>query len=113
MSSKMGVSMGAHGLVNFSSGCEKTNPNPQNFEIICLSEVCGHSLALLSYPNCTNYEGRKLLFFRNVGNDIIKGMKSINPHFLKGKGIYPFARFEPTEAGARAAEMMAMVLNEL
>lgn len=105
--------MGCPGLVNLSTGYEKRkpNPNPHNFEIICIDEVCGHSLVLLFYPDCTNYDGRKILFFRNIGNDIIKSMKSINPHFLKERGIYPFARFEPTEAGARAAEKLAMVLS--
>lgn len=81
------------------------NPDPGNFRILT-HYVLGRNLAVeILYPDCDNYEGRKILVFIDVPNvrKILKE-KRIDPHFCRNDGRYhPFARFEPTEAGWAAA----------
>lgn len=76
------------------------NPNPDPFNWIIL-ESCqfGDYLAVkIQYPNCTNYEGQKILVFKSTISEIRK-QKKIDPHFGEDNLIYPIARFQPTHEG--------------
>jgi hypothetical protein len=55
----------------------------------------GYTVLKVSYPNCTNYEGKKILVF--VGDVTVKIMNSttLDPHFETGSDLV--ARFVPTE----------------
>lgn len=81
------------------------NPNPLNYEIIKTFErVTGrrtnYLLVDIKYPNCTNYEGRKLLLYQNVSLCQLKLQKQIDPHFCESMDYFsPIARFEPTKEG--------------
>jgi hypothetical protein len=68
----------------------------------------------IEYPDCTNYEGRKLLVFENVTvNDLIK-QRSIDPHFSENKKyISPIARFRPNEEGWKDAVSFCSIKNKL
>ena len=87
-----------------SCGCnycepQSQNPDPKVWEWE-KSEVIGHYFVLqLRYPNCTNYEGRKILVFRSHPQMLlVQGW--IDPHFSESKdAISPIARFQPTEEG--------------
>jgi len=52
----------------------------------------------LHYPDCTNYEGRKVMVFR-ASFQQLREQGAIDPHFGVGDKIFPIARFEPTEDG--------------
>lgn len=54
----------------------------------------------LNYPDCTNYEGNKILLFKGVTLVELINQKYIDPHFFQSKEVRsPVARFVPTDEG--------------
>mgnify|MGYP001768859262 CR=1 FL=1 len=83
------------------------NPNPKNFEIINIITVNGYTIMLINYPDCTNYEGNKILVYdKDFDVRILLAIKKIDPHFYSA-GDSPIARFEPTERGWNMAVSFA------
>lgn len=84
------------------------NPDPRNFKIVRSFSVDRNVILWVTYPDCTNYEGNKILFFHNCFVIEIENQKILDPHFSENPDyISPFARFEPTEAGWHAAIKLA------
>lgn len=84
-----------------------SNPNPSNYKIIRAIEKNSHLLVEIEYPDCRNYEGRKILVFDNLTYDQLKSFKTIDPHFSNNKKFKsPIARFEPTERGLKLAQQL-------
>ena len=83
------------------------NPNPGRFKIKKIAQVNNNVVSKIKYIDCTNYEGLKIILFKNVNINNIINLKSIDPHFNKQNDIKPFARFEPTEEGWSAALLLA------
>lgn len=84
------------------------NPNPKNYEIVRYEQVNDHLAIEIRYPDCTNYEGRKVMVYRNVDLDQLRAQGAIDPHFANNpKFISPFARFEPTDKGWYEAVCLA------
>ena len=84
------------------------NPDPRNCIIEDAREYGDRCVLLVRYPDCINYEGRKILLF--IGTtlaDLVKqGM--LDPHFSDRKKYKsPFARFEPTPKGWQIACVLA------
>ncbi len=83
----------------------QNNPNPLNYEIIKTFErITGrrtnYLLVDIKYPDCTNYEGRKILLYENVSLCQLKLQKQIDPHFCESVDYFsPIARFAPTKEG--------------
>lgn len=80
---------------------ELPNPNPVNYRIIRsnLSDK-GHLVVEILYPDCTNYEGRKILLYLNCTLEKLQAQGSIDPHFSDNPNFRsPFARFVPTSFG--------------
>jgi len=76
------------------------NPNPKNFIVRMEKKVGSFLILLVSYPECTNYEGNKILVFRDVTLDQLKAQGVIDPHFSQNDVVHsPVARFEPTQRG--------------
>ena len=76
------------------------NPDPNNWEILKFLESGRNILIMIQYPDCTNYEGKKILLYLNTTYDDLVTQGSIDPHFSKSKEFRsPFARFEPTRKG--------------
>lgn len=82
------------------------NPNPKNFKILHISQIKKNVLLVVQYPDCTNYEGKKIMVYRHVKKSDILEMESLDPHFCDNH-ISPFARFEPTEKGLTEAYDLA------
>jgi hypothetical protein len=83
------------------------NPNPKNFRIIRSQDVLNHLVVEVLYPDCTNYEGHKILVYRNTSLQDLCNQSSIDPHFSNSsEHLSPFARFEPTQSGWIAAMKM-------
>lgn len=72
-------------------------PDPYNFKVV--KEVSGNDcvLAFVNYPDATNFEGNKIILIKGVTS--LKGMKALDPHFLKSSSIEVIARLRPTDEG--------------
>jgi len=83
-----------------------TNPNPYNFKIRRISKIEEYLIVYINYMDCVNYEGNKILVFKDISISEIKQSSFIDPHFCKGEHISPIARFEPTKRGYKMAYIM-------
>ena len=87
------------------------NPNPKRCTIIQVQKINDFLLMMVNYPNCTNYEGNKILVFEGVEQDKVvcqKILHGIDPHFSDNKSfISPVARFEPSKRGWNMACQLA------
>jgi hypothetical protein len=82
------------------------NPDPSNYKILeWMSYANGYLIVKIKYPDCTNYEGKKILVFKNCSLTDLKKQRKIDPHFSKNKKMFsPVARFEPTDEGWENAQ---------
>lgn len=75
------------------------DPDPKNYKLLDALEQRGYLILKIQYPNCTHYEGIKILVFKNKLINLVN-QKFIDPHFIDDKSIIsPIARFEPTAEG--------------
>lgn len=87
------------------------NPNPRRWTAVRSEVVNEHLILLAHYPDCTNYEGVKLLLF-SYGvklNDLLR-QGALDPHFCDPRMSgykHPIARFEPTDRGWAMAVAVA------
>jgi hypothetical protein len=86
---------------------ELPNPNPENFQIIGWEDHGGeYIIAEIMYPNCENYEGRKICIYEGINHKELTKQKFLDPHFCDDDThLSPIARFEPTERGREMAQM--------
>jgi len=76
------------------------NPDPSNYEIIKSLQINENLVILIKYPDCNNYEGKKVLLYKNISLNKLITQKQIDPHFSENKKFKsPIARFEPTTRG--------------
>lgn len=76
------------------------NPNPLNYHIYSYFETPEYLLLMVIYPDCNNFEGKKLLLFKGVTLKQIQNQKPLDPHFSNSKEFFsPVARFEPSDEG--------------
>lgn len=86
----------------------RPKPHPDNYTIIRHKEFSSVLVIEIKYHDCDNYEGRKILLFRNCNMEQLEKQKLIDPHFLEHQTIiHPTARFEPTEYGWKLAVHLA------
>lgn len=96
----------AHPTVNTSFDTNQTVnlPDPSNYKIIKFEQHESFLAIFINYPDCTNYEGNKILCFAGCTLLDLYNQKDIDPHFSENTSKFsPFARFIPTEAGWRLA----------
>jgi hypothetical protein len=79
------------------------NPDPNKFSILKIEEHEDLVIVLICYPDCVNYEGKKILVFENTTEKQIRELKFIDPHFCPSSHVSPIARFEPTDRGWQMA----------
>ena len=80
------------------------NPNPRNCKIIECYQNAKYLLVKVNYPDCTNFEGDKILLYENCTIEQLIAQGSIDPHFSNNKKyLSPIARFEPTKEGFKMA----------
>jgi hypothetical protein len=83
------------------------NPDPKKFEILSTLRIGDFLIIEVSYPDCTNYEGRKLLVYEvdDAWTLLCKNNGTLDPHFSNNPKFYsPIARFEPTTRGWKMAK---------
>lgn len=86
-----------------------SNPNPAVFTILT-EKMIGKFLVLhVNYPNCTNFEGHKLMVYKGFKNskDLLRlNNGKLDPHFSNKRGS-PIARFAPVQSSIDLIEKMA------
>lgn len=76
------------------------NPDPTNYKFMQVEERKGYLLVWMNYPDCTNYEGNKILLYEGITFVALVNQREIDPHFFVKKGMAsPIARFIPTKQG--------------
>lgn len=85
--------------------CDNTprigEPVPHKFEIEWIEQLGDYCIVFVNYPNCTTFDGNKLLVFKDEKENI-ENRKILDPHFFKGNDS-PIARFKPNEEGINMA----------
>ena len=90
------------------------NPDPKNYQIIKHSQYNNHVLLWIKYPDCNNYEGNKILLFKDCSLHKLQKQKVIDPHFSENKKYHsPFARFEPTEKGWEMGKIVMQMIEAM
>lgn len=85
------------------------NPNPARFRILRTLQVGRSVVVEVRYPDCTNYEGRKVLVYADTDAGAVRAETTLDPHFAQHGG--PLARLEPTERGWSLAVGVARMSN--
>lgn len=87
------------------------NPDPSNFIIMQYKFINRYTILKVKYPDCTNYEGEKILVYDEGFNvDELIRSKRLDPHFFT-EGDSPIARFEPTKRGWTMAEIFVHAMG--
>lgn len=89
-------------------GCDG-NPNPANWNIIDKFFWKDYLVLKVNYPNCTNYNGDKIIVFKGIDIAGFYTSGRIDPHFSENSGIV--ARFAPGEDGMERAIAYVKSLN--
>lgn len=81
------------------------NPVPTNFTLELVEKIGDLTLVIANYPDCANFEGRKVMVFREFD----PGTTVLDPHFFTTSDS-PIARFIPTPAGIKMAKQFCYML---
>lgn len=94
------------------------NPNPYRFSILQILTSGQDACALeVVYPDCTTFEGRKILVYALPYSKVSRLMirQGLDPHFSSERStedkLFPVARFEPSTLGRTFAVLMADKMN--
>ena len=104
--------------VNYTTVAGKSltlpNPDPKNWKIVQAQQYGKYLLVKINYPDCTNYEGNKILLYEETAVAHLILQRLVDPHF-SNNAIFksPIARFEPTEKGWYLGETLAMHCDTL
>jgi hypothetical protein len=106
----LGLFSGSHKVISYSPTMiySTVNPDPKNFTILEERFHNGYLILLVKYPDCTNYEGKKLMIYTGFNNskELLEYNKgNLDPHFSKDKGA-PIIRFKPDENSMELIEKL-------
>lgn len=88
------------------------NPDPAKYKIIDTLTIGNLLIVEIVYPDCKNYEGKKILVYEGITALLLRQQKYIDPHFSNNsKYKSPIARFEPTGRGMVMAVSFAKMWN--
>lgn len=91
---------------------ELPNPDPSRYKIIKYKTIGKYLIVCLNYPDCTNYEGNKILLYKDCSIEDLKRQKYIDPHFSNSIMFHsPIARFVPNGEGWYMATNLANLLT--
>ena len=74
------------------------NPNPSKYTILQQEEIGLYTALMVNYPDCTNYEGIKIMVWLTKDLKIMLANNLIDPHFSDNVESC-IARFIPTKDG--------------
>jgi hypothetical protein len=79
-------------------------PDPKHFIVEETLQVGRFLIAQVQYPDATNFEGRKIMVFRDVDAVALLEQTALDPHFFDSpEHLAPIARFIPTLEGFNMA----------
>lgn len=88
------------------------NPNPNYYIINKIHEYGKYLIIEINYPDCRNYEGNKILLYKDITLPQLIKQGSIDPHFSDYEDeISPIARFAPTKEGLEMAKILCILLD--
>lgn len=82
-------------------------PDPYKHEVLWEEYSGDYVLAMVVYDGVTNYEGSKLIMAKSK---TLKGLKSLDPHFLKFGDVEIVGRFRPDDNGLHLARKLMETL---
>ena len=86
-----------------------SEPNPTSFRIVQYKLVGKYLILKVHYPECTNYEGNKILVLEDAEIDETLAAAILDPHFTSSSKL--IARFIPTVKGWNAAIVFASAMT--
>lgn len=96
---------------NNSTNRQDGNPNPYEFRIEHVEYLKTQhgtmTLAVVFYPQCTTFKGRKLLLIKGK---LDKDIKVLDPHLLN-EDYKVIARFQPNDIGMKMAKAATNYAN--
>ena len=100
----MGLGMFSSGSDSYNSNSNTSpNPNKYRFKINSITEGTHYDLIQVNYPDCTTFNGDKVLVVKKGSVGKIK-TKELDPHFFEDGNVV--ARFKPTEDGIQLGLML-------
>ena len=88
------------------------DPDPDNFTMLNSFQDGKYLIVELKYPDCSNFEGKKILVYHNVTLVDLINQKKIDPHFCDDTEYKsPIARFVPTDVGWEMALRFCQAMN--
>jgi len=100
-----------------SGNDEPPMPDPANYSIISVVEIGYYTIVGVHYPGCTTFEGKKILVFHCISEDDLQKHDDqrlpLDPHFSEKEGVFPVARFEPTERGWKMANNFCVAQTQI
>lgn len=88
---------------NCKSDCP--NPNPMRYSIKRVQKEGDFLIIKINYPDCTTFEGNKILVYKGCTIVNLVEQGKIDPHFSENKDfLSPIARFRPDDEGWKMAE---------
>lgn len=103
--------MGVIGMSSCRSTGQRPAPNPHNFRILRVEQHWTYLVVEALYPDCSDYESRKIMVFRDTTAAEMLQRTRLDPHFAPGGG--PIARFEPTDLGWGLANDLACTMGSM
>ena len=85
------------------------NPNPSHYRLKRWDQIGKYLIVLVNYPDCTNYEGDKIMVYEATIEDFASQTK-IDPHFCQDC-FSPIVRFKPDDEGWEMAESFAYAME--
>lgn len=83
------------------------NPVPHRFKVLRTKRVRWALVAEIQYPDCTNFEGTKILVYDDYQRfERLKASGNLDPHFMVDESSL-LARFRPGKKGWERAVLFA------
>ncbi len=107
------------GFKYFSGGgCDcPPMPDPSKYDIVTVVEIGNYTICGIHYTGCTTFEGKKIFVFYCISERDLRGHDSrgrpLDPHFSEKEGMFPVARFEPTERGWKMANNFCVAQTQI
>jgi hypothetical protein len=99
-------------VVKNVSVTKNVNPNPKKFMISRIQSIGNFLIAEVFYSDCTNFEGRKILVFKDISRLQLESLKELDPHFCNTGHTSPVARFVPTKEGWEMAKALCITITK-
>lgn len=105
----MGINLFASSSSYDDSSSDSKKPDYGKYNIVKIQELNGYLIIKIHYPDFKNFEGNKILVFKNCKIVDLIEQKTIDPHFSDNSNFKsPIARFRPDDEGWDLALKLAI-----